>query len=88
MNPILEFLQKHQAYMLEDLRAFVERETPSTDKYLLDGFAEFLADYAASVASGRAEILPTEGSGNNVRVSWGNEDGGSPIFLLGHYDTV
>src|SRR5919199_568660 len=74
--------------MLEDLRNFVERETPSTDKYLLDGFAEFLADYAASVANGRAEILPTQGSGNNVRVSWGNEDGGPPIFLLGHYDTV
>lgn len=88
MNPILEFLQKHQAYMLEDLRNFVERETPSTDKYLLDGFAEFLADYAASVASGRAEILPAQGSGNNVRVSWGNEDEDPPIFLLGHYDTV
>src|SRR5919199_156942 len=74
--------------MLEDLRNFVERETPSTDKYLLDGFAEFLADYAASVASGRAEILPAQGSGNNVRVSWGNEDEDPPIFLLGHYDTV
>src|SRR5215212_5944934 len=74
--------------MLEDLRGFVERETPSTDKPLLDGFAEFLADYAASAAGGRVEILPTEGSGNNVRVRWDNGNGRPPIFLLGHYDTV
>ena len=88
MNPTLRFLREHQEHMLEDLRGFVERETPSTDKPLLDGFAEFLADYAASAAGGRVEILPTEGSGNNVRVSWDNENGRPPIFLLGHYDTV
>jgi glutamate carboxypeptidase len=87
VNPILRFLQEHQEHMLEDLRAFVERETPSTDKALLDGFAEFLADHAASLG-GRAEVVPVHVSGNHVRVRWGEENGQAPIFLLGHYDTV
>jgi glutamate carboxypeptidase len=87
MDPMLRFLQEHREEMLGDLRAFVERETPSTDKALLDDFAEFLADYATS-AGGRAEILRVHISGNHVRVRWDAENGAQPIFLLGHYDTV
>ncbi|PLS87651.1 MAG: hypothetical protein CYG60_00765 [Actinobacteria bacterium] len=74
--------------MLDDLRLFVEHETPSTDKVLLDGFAGFLATYAEERTGGRAEILPAEGSGDHVRVRWGDEGGEAPILLLGHYDTV
>src|SRR5215207_2675837 len=88
LNRTLEYLEEHRNDMLEDLQRFVEMETPSTNKRLLDAFAEFLPDYAGSAAGGRAEILPTEGSGNNVRVRWGREDGEPAILLLGHYDTV
>jgi glutamate carboxypeptidase len=86
--PIVKFLEENREHMLEDLRLFVERETPSTDKHLLDDFAEFLAGYARGVAGGQVEILPAKVSGNHVRVRWGEEDQGPPIFLLGHYDTV
>lgn len=88
LNRTLEYLEEHRNDMLEDLQRFVEMETPSTNKRLLDAFAEFLPDYAGSGTGGRAEILPTEGSGNNVRVRWGREDGEPAILLLGHYDTV
>ena len=88
MNSILEFLGEHQQQMLEDLGGFVERETPSTDKDLLDDFAEFLADYARSTVVGRAEILPMHEAGNHVRVHWGEQEQDPPIMLLGHYDTV
>ncbi len=84
----LGFLREHQDEMLEDLKRFVTGETPSTDKELLDDFASFLSDYAATAAGGRPEILPAEVSGNHVRVRWGEEGGGPPIFMLGHYDTV
>ena len=87
MDRILRFLQEHEEEMLEDLRLFVEQETPSTEKKLLDDFARFLADYAATVG-GRAEILPAVGSGDHVRIRWDDEGSGPPIFLLGHYDTV
>lgn len=87
-NRSLEFLQEHQDEMLRDLKLFVERETPSTDKELLDDFAKFLEEYAASVADGRSEILSASGSGDHVRTVWGESNGSPPIFLLGHYDTV
>lgn len=87
MDRTLEFLTEQQDNLVEDLRTFVASETPSTDKELLDGFAEFLAGYAAE-AGGEVEILPDEVSGNHVRARWDAEKGGAPILLLGHYDTV
>ena len=53
MNRTLEYLEAHRDDMLGDLRRFVELETPSTDKHLLDAFAEFLADYASTAVEGR-----------------------------------
>src|SRR3954467_6923697 len=74
--------------MLDDLRAFVEWETPSTGKDLLDGFSRFLADYAVSTAGGRAEIVPATSAGGPGFGRGGEEDGRPPLMLLGHYDTV
>lgn len=88
MDPLVKFFREHRDQMLDDLRAFVQWETPSTDKDLLDGFSRFLADYAVSAAGGRAEIVPATGSGDHVLVRWGEEDGSPPLLLLGHYDTV
>lgn len=87
MDSITAFLSEHQEHMLGDLRDFVERETPSTDKGLLDDFARFLEGYAAGVG-GRTEVLPVKEAGNHVRISWEGKREGSPIMLLGHYDTV
>jgi glutamate carboxypeptidase len=88
LDPLVKFFREHQDRMLDDLRAFVEWETPSTDKDPLDGFSRFLADYAVSAAGGRAEIVPAAGSGDHVLIRWGEEDGSPPLMLLGHYDTV
>ena len=88
MDSLVKFFREHRDQMLDDLRAFVEWETPSTDKDLLDGFSRFLADYAVSAAGGRAEIVPAAVSGDHVLIRWGEEDGTSPLMLLGHYDTV
>src|SRR5919202_5696130 len=65
-----DFLRWHQDAMVRDLGAFVERESPSTDKWLLGQFADFLAGYASS-AGGHAEIIPMREAGNHVRVGWG-----------------
>jgi glutamate carboxypeptidase len=83
----LKYLRDNREGMLEDLRTFVDRETPSTEKDLLDDFARFLAGYAAE-AGGKVEVLPDTVSGDHVRVRWDGEDGREPILLLGHYDTV
>lgn len=83
---VLSFLQQHQDQIVADLGEFVQRESPSTDKPLLNQFAQYLAEYAESCGS-RAEILPMQDRGNHVRVRWGRDDGVA-ILLLGHFDTV
>jgi glutamate carboxypeptidase len=86
LDRILSFLGEHREEMIADLRRFVELETPSTDKSLLDGFAEFLAGYAETTTGGLAEVLENEAGGNHVRVRCGGDE--PPIMLLGHFDTV
>lgn len=88
MRDSLELLKTHEAQVLDDLRLFVEQDTPSTDKALLDTFAGFLTTYADERTGGSTEILPAEGPGDQVRVRWGDEGGDAPIFLLSHYDTL
>lgn len=88
MAAVIRYLKEHRDEMLADLEAFVERETPSEDKGLLDSFADYLAQYAERRTEGRATVLSHEVAGNQVRVEWGAENGESPILLLGHYDTV
>jgi acetylornithine deacetylase/succinyl-diaminopimelate desuccinylase-like protein len=46
MQAIRGYIDEHQDEMIADLKAFVERETPSEDKGLLDAFADYLAEYA------------------------------------------
>ena len=88
MQAIKGYLDEHRDEMIADLRAFVERETPSEDKGLLDAFADYLAEYAEQRAGGHATVLAHGIAGNQVRVEWGGHEGKPPILLLGHYDTV
>lgn len=80
------FAVAHQDDILRDIQAFVERETPSTDKSALDAFATFLAEYARRM-NGDAKIIPVSERGNHVRVTWGSGSG-KPALLIGHFDTV
>lgn len=80
------FALEHQQEMLADIRSFVERETPSTDKAPLDDFARFLTGYARKMG-GTADVVISHEHGNHVRVAWGT-GGQKPILLVGHFDTV
>lgn len=82
------YLEAHRDDMLADLRDFVERETPSEDKELLDAFADYLAEYAERRFGGRSTIHPDGTAGNQVLVRWGEDQEEDPLLLLGHYDTV
>jgi glutamate carboxypeptidase len=88
MQAIRGYIDEHRDEMIADLKAFVERETPSEEKGLLDAFAGYLAEYAEHRAGGYATVLAHGMAGNQVRVEWGEHEGKPPILLLGHYDTV
>lgn len=89
MKPLLDFLHRHREQMLDDVKRFVERETPSTDKQRLDDFAEFLAEFIQTRTDGATtSIVESPDNGNHVLARWGDGLDGTPLLLLGHFDTV
>lgn len=69
--------------MLEDLRVLVEVESPSSDPAALAACASRVADLLRRRAGGDPQV------GEDGRVTWREEgDGGRPVLLLGHLDTV
>lgn len=85
---VLAALSAQHDEMLEDLRAFVERETPSDDKAALDAFAAFLRDFAAGFGSPKVDVIAVPSAGNHVRIAWSGVTNQRPLLLVGHYDTV
>lgn len=84
---MFDFLKDHQDEMVDDLRRFVEMESPSTVKDLLDRTAQQLADYAADKLGAATQVIHQNKSGNHVRIRVaGNKE--PPILLLAHFDTV
>jgi glutamate carboxypeptidase len=74
--------------IVDDLRAFVEIESPSDDKSKTDQFADFIVTFVGSRLGGRVEIINQSKYGNHVRVELGPQNGERPILMLGHFDTV
>ena len=87
MKDILEYFNAQQNNMLSDLKAFIEMETPSTDKTLLDKFADYMAMYIENNLGVKPEIIKSTDAGNNIRLFIrGKYD--NQVLLLCHYDTV
>jgi glutamate carboxypeptidase len=84
---LLAYLYERREQMTEDLRTFVERESPSTDPALLDDFATYLAAYAEEMSGGRATVIPQDPGGNHVRLEVGDTSGPHAL-MVGHFDTV
>lgn len=74
--------------ILEDLKAFVELESPSDDKAMTDRFGDFLVDFVRGKLRARVEVLKQPSFGNHLRMELGPSNGERPILLLGHFDTV
>jgi glutamate carboxypeptidase len=89
MTPdLLDAALKDRERMVDDLRAFVEIESPSDDKSSTDDFAAFLAEFLPTRLDCKVEVIAEERFGNHLRMEVGPHDGGRPIVMLGHFDTV
>ena len=84
---LLDAVLRDGERIVEDLRAFVEMESPSDDKASTDRFAEFLCDFLPGRLDCRVEVVEQQRFGNHVRVEVGPTDKGKPIVMLGHFDT-
>jgi glutamate carboxypeptidase len=87
MDPLLRYLEGQLDTIVDDLREFVDRETPTEDPELIASFASFLTEYAGSVDGARVEVRTGEGGATHLLITVGAGEG-PPVLLLGHFDTV
>ncbi len=89
MDVIFEFLREQQDAMLTMLQAFVEAESPSTDKAAVDHFAGIVSKTVQDM-HGCVEVHHSERTGNQLRAEFRLQDRRTSgrILLLGHMDTV
>ncbi|MEU1266487.1 M20 family metallopeptidase [Streptomyces cellulosae] len=86
---LLERVAKHHGEMLEDLAHYVELETPSDDRPLLEaGLARIDAWLRERLGEPAAVSTTGGGAYGDVRVYDYPGEGTAPVLVLAHYDTV
>jgi glutamate carboxypeptidase len=85
MREFLDYCVTQLPWLLDTTRALVESESPSTDKAAADRCGHLLAHRLEGLG-GRVQRFPREAVGDHLLASFG--DGGQPVLLLGHFDTV
>ncbi len=71
--------------ILEELRIYVEMESPTHNKEAVDRLGAFIKERFLSLGC-RVEELPQSEYGNQLRVEFG--EGEEQLLILGHFDTV
>lgn len=85
---IREFLESQHPDMLHVLEEYVNRDSPSGEKALLDPLAERLRDRFSAIG-GSADLIANASGGLHVSVRFDAAvPTRKPILVLGHYDTV
>ena len=82
----LETVKSEQQEIIDLLKNLVERESPSTDKALVDDLGSFLVSHMKE-AGFSPQVVPREDVGDIIWIEW---DGGAKgsILVLCHIDTV
>jgi len=84
------WIEARRAEMLEDLRAYVETETPSDDRAALVAGLAFVEGWLTDRLGepARREVTAGGEHGDVVVLDHPGALGGPPVLLLAHYDTV
>lgn len=83
---ILPFLQQRQEQMLADLQQFVAKESPSSNKSLVDECGRFVQQLFQQRLGVLPEVIPQTDVGNFLKYTIGG--GEQQILVVGHLDTV
>jgi glutamate carboxypeptidase len=85
MQPLLDHCEAHLADTLDTIEALVALESPSTEKAAVDRCGVELARRLRALGAG-VELLAQRERGDHIRACI--DGSGSPVVLLGHFDTV
>jgi glutamate carboxypeptidase len=83
----LDCFEQRLDAIVATIRELVEIESPSDNKAAVDRLGEIVAQKFSAIG-GTARFHKAENFGNHLQVDFAGRDGGKPILLLGHYDTV
>lgn len=86
MQAIQAYIQQHGEQILEDVKALVRCESPTTDKALADACARAITQLVESRLGVPATVYAQPQRGDHVCFTMG--EGEEQILLLCHYDTV
>lgn len=86
MDRIKRYMVLHQKDILRDIQFLVERDSPSTDKELVDACEQRIQKLFLRYFGYKAEEIKEEKYGNHLRFTMGK--GKETILILSHFDTV
>lgn len=86
MNQILEYLQTQQPAMVATLEAWVNQDSPTYNKDLVDIMGQMTVQAFADAGATLTQTHPQTEFGNHYTMTYG--EGDSQILLLDHFDTV
>jgi len=86
MERIKRYMVLHQKDILRDIQFLVERDSPSTDKELVDACEQRIQKLFLRYFGYKAEEIKEEKYGNHLRFTMGK--GKETILILSHFDTV
>jgi glutamate carboxypeptidase len=87
LNQILDWLTARQNEMVASIREIVLRESPTHSKQACDELSDLLA-HEFECLGGDVKIHSQREAGNHLQVNFAGRDRGTPVLLLGHFDTV
>ena len=83
----LQYFEKRRSGIVRTIRELVSIESPSDNKPALDRLADVLGARFEALG-GRPHFHRATTAGNHLQVDFDGAKAGSPLLLLGHYDTV
>jgi glutamate carboxypeptidase len=83
----LAYFEERRDQIVSTIHELVEIESPSDNKAAVDRLAKTVAQKFAALG-GQVRIHRATNFGDHLQVDFEGKSGGTPVLLLGHYDTV
>lgn len=86
MSRIKDYISEHEVDIIEDIKALVEKQSPTSHKSAVDEAGLWIQEKIKSYLAIEPEIIEQQDTGNHIRFHVGQGD--EQILVSGHFDTV
>ncbi|MDU9418598.1 M20 family metallopeptidase [Staphylococcus lloydii] len=86
MSRIKDYIAEHEADIIADIKALVQKQSPTAQKEAVDAAGLWIQDKIKSYLDIEPEIIEQQHTGNHIRFHMG--EGDEQILVSGHFDTV